>query len=366
MVALPTRRLEAWRYTDLRPLSEIAFSAPAPIAPPAELPDPGLPRLIFLNGRFDAEHSAPCPFLTGFARVVEASDHPMAQINAEHAQDGLTLAVPDGVDAGALLLISYADAAAPAAFHPRHRITLGRGAQLSLIEIAIGQGEYWQNAVFDIALHEQSGLRHYRLQNESAEAFHLTTLRAKIAQGAAYDGFSLITGARLSRTEFRPTLLGAQARAALHGALLLRGRQHADLTAVVAHDAPACTSRQVVKSVLDEHAHGVFQGRIEVARAAQKTDGYQLSQALLLAPGAEMDVKPELEIFADDVKCSHGATVGALDFEQLFYLRSRGIPEAQARGMLIRAFLADALAPAEHPAARTMFDYAIQSWWDGA
>ncbi len=118
-----------------------------------------------------------------------------------------------------------------------------------------------------------------------------------------------------------------------------------------------------MKSVLDGHARGVFQGRIEVARAAQKTDGYQMNQALLLSPDAEMDIKPELEIFADDVKCSHGATIGALDPEQIFYLRSRGIPEAQARSMLIRAFLTEALEPVTNEAAREMFEAAIEKWW---
>ena len=129
----------------------------------------------------------------------------------------------------------------------------------------------------------------------------------------------------------------------LNGAQLLSGPQHADFTTVVRHDAPPCTSRQTVKNVLAGRSHGVFQGRIEVARAAQKTDGYQMNQALLLSPDAEIDTKPELEIFADDVKCSHGATVGELDAEQLFYLRSRGIPDAEARAMLVRAFLAEAL-----------------------
>jgi Fe-S cluster assembly protein SufD len=364
MTALPSRKLEAWRYTDLRSLAAISFAEPAPVAVPDNLPDMGLPRIVFVNGNYEASHSTPPDFLEKFARVAEASDLPLALINAEQAHDGMTLAVPDGVDAGPILLVSYASGGDhPVALHPRHRITLGNGAKLTLIEIAIGEGIYWHNPVTDIALHENATLAHYRLQNEGIDAFHLATIRSKIAAGAAYESFSLVIGAKLSRAEFHATLMGPEASTHLNAAQLLGGHQHGDFTSIVAHDAPNCGSRQTVKSVLDDNARGVFQGRIEVARAAQKTDGYQMNQALLLSPGAEMDIKPELEIFADDVKCSHGATIGALDPEQIFYLRSRGIPEDQARAMLIRAFLTEALEPVTHAAAREMFETAIEKWW---
>jgi Fe-S cluster assembly protein SufD len=363
MTALPTRKLEAWRYTDLRALAAISFSEPMPAAAPADLPDLGIPRIVFVNGAYDETLSTPPAFCAGFAAVAEASSLPLAKINAEHARDGVTLTVPDGVDAGAVLLISYASAARPIAFHPRHRITLGKGAKLAVIEVAMGQGVYWHNPVSDIALHENATLAHYRLQDEGAEAFHLATIRAKIAAGAAYESFSAVIGAKLSRAEFHATLMGPGGKTHLNAAQLLGGHQHGDFTTIVTHDAPSCSSRQTVKSVLDGHARGVFQGRIEVARAAQKTDGYQMNQALLLSETAEIDIKPELEIFADDVKCSHGATIGALDPEQVFYVRSRGIPEDQARAMLIRAFLTEALEPVTHDAARALFETAIEAWW---
>ncbi|HQU04910.1 MAG TPA: Fe-S cluster assembly protein SufD [Acidocella sp.] len=261
------------------------------------------------------------------------------------------------------MLISYANAAEPIAFHPRHRIVLGTNATLTIIEVALGQGVYWHNPVTDITLQEGATLGHYRLQDESAEAFHLATIRADIAEKAAYESFSLVVGGKLSRAEFHTNLNGPNASTHLNAAQLLRGRQHADFTSVVGHKAPNCASRQTVKSVLFDHARGVFQGRIEVAQIAQKTDGYQMNQALLLSPHAEIDIKPELEIFADDVKCSHGATIGALDPEQIFYLRSRGIPEDQARAMLIRAFLTEALEPVTHEAARTFLEDAIETWW---
>ena len=169
------------------------------------------------------------------------------------------------------------------------------------------------------------------MQDEAATAFHVSTTYADIEAGATYDSFTLNLGARLSRTEVHAQLTGTGAAAHLNAAQLLAGSQHADFTSVVGHTAPGCTSRQTVKNVLAGRSRGVFQGKIEVARQAQKTDGYQMNQALLLSPFAEVDSKPELEIFADDVKCSHGATVGELDAEQMFYLRSRGVPDAEAR-----------------------------------
>jgi len=147
-------------------------------------------------------------------------------------------------------------------------------------------------------------------------------------------------------------------------AQLLTGNQHADFSSIVRHDAPNCTSRQTVKNVLNGRSRGVFQGRIEVARDAQKTDGYQMNQALLLSPDAEIDSKPELEIFADDVKCSHGATVGELDAEQLFYLRSRGVPEDAARAILVRAFLTGALDLVTDDAIRSELEQRVDAWWE--
>jgi Fe-S cluster assembly protein SufD len=184
-----------------------------------------------------------------------------------------------------------------------------------------------------------------------------------VQAGGFYDAFTLSLGARVSRAEFHARLAGPDAVVHLNAAQLLGGVQHGDVTTVVAHDAPRCASRQAVKNVLNGRARGVFQGRIEVDRVAQKTDGYQMSQALLLSPDAEIDCKPELQIFADDVKCSHGATIGELNAEQLFYLRTRGVPEAEARSMLVRAFLADALDAVTNEPAREFLEHAVDGWW---
>jgi Fe-S cluster assembly protein SufD len=217
--------------------------------------------------------------------------------------------------------------------------------------------------VLEIEVGEGARLVHLRVQDEADAAFHVSTVYADIAAAGVYDSFALALGGRLARMEVHARLGGAGGAAHLNAAQLFGGRQHGDFTTVVSHDAPSCASRQTVKNVLTGRARGVFQGRIDVARVAQKTDGYQMNQALLLSPQAEIDSKPQLQIYADDVKCSHGCTVGELNAEQLFYLRSRGIAAADARAMLVRAFLAEALDPVAHEPTRAMMEALIDGWW---
>lgn len=370
---LPTPRDEAWHYTNLRPLAGITFSEPlVPVDGAGDITDrlPTLdaPRLVFIDGRFQAAASRlpdVAEIRTGAPRTAAAAD-PLAALNAMLAEDGATITVAPGVDAGTLLLANLGTDlhGRAVSFHPRHTIRLGAGSRLTLLEFAAGDGAYLHNPVLDIALAEGATLIHLRLQDESPRAFHLSTLHAHLDAGATYDSFALNLGARLARMEAHCRLAGPGATAHLNAAQLLGDTQHGDFTTVVAHDAPGCASRQTVKNVLTDRAHGVFQGKIEVARAAQKTDGYQMNQALLLSPEAEMNSKPQLEIYADDVKCSHGATVGALDPDQAFYLRSRGIPEAEARAILVRAFLAEALDPIAHDDGRAWLEAAVSAWWD--
>lgn len=363
MVALPTKKLEAWRYTDLRPLSAVTFGAPPAAAATPDLPDLPFPRFVFLNGVLNPALSSGFAYAKPFVPVEGQGTQPMALINADYAQDGINIEIPAGQDAGELLLISRSDGITPFAFHPRHRVKLGQGATFALIELNQGEGTYWQNAVFEVEVAEGAKFQHFRLQEESVEAFNTTTIYADIEGQGSYEHFTLTLGARISRTEIEANLLGQNALAHLNAAQLLGGTQHGDFTTIIRHKAPNCPSRQTVKSVLAGKAHAVFQGKIEVDQIAQKTDGYQMSQALLLSPEAEMDIKPELQIFADDVKCSHGATIGALDEEQVFYLRSRGIPEAEARQILIRAFLEEALEPVTHDASKALFEEVLESWW---
>ncbi len=374
-MGLPGRRDEAWKYTNLRPLTEAAFHEPlSPVADGQTIER--LPRLapsclVFLDGRYRADLSEPPPGFASFAErsvfgdLPGAADHPMVALNTMLAEDGVVLDVPAQSDAGTIQLASFATATPGRAtgFHPRHVIHLGRGAHLTLIETAQGEGTYLHNAVFELRLEQGASLSLVRLQDELPAAFHFSTALADIETGAHLESFVLALGARLARTEIRARLIGPDGSVHLGAAQLLAGTQTADVTTVVRHEAPGCASRQAVKNVLTGRSRGVFQGRIEVAKAAQKTDGYQMSQALLLSPDAEVDTKPELEIFADDVKCSHGATVGELDPGQLFYLRTRGIPEAEARAILVRAFLAEALEAVANEPARHAMEEAVEQWW---
>jgi len=346
------RRIEAWKYTSLRPVAETNFrreTAPRHEAETilAGLPLLDTPRIVFVDGEFRDDLSAQlpvpvmpgaaCPRMEGapastpsFARFADQPDfgtltwpdrEPMVALNTMLVEDGAALHVPAGQDGGIVQLISIVTSDAD--FHPRHSINLGENARLTLVEISAGQGTYLLNTVAEIHVADGAALTHIRLQDEALTAFHVSTTYADVQAGGTYDSFTLNIGARLSRTEVHAQLSGSGAAAHLNAAQLLAGSQHADFTSIVGHTAPSCQSRQTVKNVLAGRSRGVFQGRIEVARAAQKTDGYQMNQALLLSPQAEIDTKPELEIFADDVKCSHGATVGELDANQLFYLRSR-------------------------------------------
>jgi Fe-S cluster assembly protein SufD len=361
------RREEAWKYTSLRPVADASFQEVSRAFDGRHLPHIEAPRIVFVDGAFRADVShlpAAIEFsqFEAFGGLARPDREPLVALNTMLAEDGAVLHVPDGVDAGLVVLVSVSNDRA--AFHPRHAIRMGQGAQLTLLELSVGDGVYLHNPVTEISVAEDALLTHVRLQNEAAGAFHLATVYAEVAGEGTYDSFVLNLGGRLVRTEAHVRFTGPKGVAHLNGAQLLRGSQHADFTTVVQHDAPACSSRQTVKHVLAGRSQGVFQGRIEVARVAQKTDGYQMNQALLLSPDAEIDTKPELEIFADDVKCSHGATVGELDAEQLFYLRSRGIPDAEARSMLVRAFLAEALDAVTDETARGVLDRAVEGWWE--
>lgn len=382
---LPTRRMEAWKYTDLRALAEAGFGeslssvSDSPALPPAHAA--GV-RAVFVDGRFrpDLSTLGDLPYAIGsvaealpqlegrIGGVALAADLPMVALNAMLFEDGLLLTVPEGVAGGVLDLLSLASGGArPEAFHPRHLIRLEKGASLTLIETMIGPergGISLHNPVYEIEVAEGATLVHARLNQEGRQGFHLSTAQARVAAGGTYDNFTLNAGARLTRNEIHIALEGPGAAAHMNGAQLLAQGQHADTTTFLDHAAPGCASRQTYKTVLAGKSRGVFQGKILVRQAAQKTDGYQMNQALLLSPDAEMDSKPQLEIYADDVKCSHGATVGELDHGQLFYLRSRGVPEAQARSLLIQAFLQEAVEGVTDETARAALGEAVAGWWE--
>jgi len=376
----PRRRTEAWKYTDLAPLAQLGL-ATRRVADPLRLLErvdlggtalAATPRLVFVNGVVD---DALTRLPDGMAldcqdtreRLARPESQPMAALNLMLNERTMRLHVPPGRDCGRLVVVMLGEggpAAEAAHAHPSLALHLGEGARLSLLEVAHGSGVYVNNPLLEVSLRPRAHLTHVLLQDEGPEALHFSTVYASVAAGASYDSFTLGLGASLARHEVHATLEGEDGEVQVNGAQWLGGSQQGDLTSVIAHRAPACRSRQTVKNVLDERAHAVFQGRIEVARIAQKTDGYQMNQALLLSERAAIDSKPELEIYADDVKCSHGATVGALDEEQLFYLRSRGVPQAQARAMLVRAFLSEGLALIDDEVLRGVLEAAVERRWE--
>jgi len=389
----PTRKAEAWRYTDLRDLARLPFAA-APAARvgidrlPSVLPNALRgPRLVFVDGAFREELSTlgalPAGVtITGLASALASTPEriephlglvrpseatPLAALNTAMAADGAYVHLAPGaaLDLPIELLFLGVGGEVPTAHHPRILIVAEAGSEATVVEHHAGLGGvYFSNVVAEIVAGPGARLHHYKLQAEGPEAFHVATTTLSLDRDAAYDGFVLTQGARLSRSELRPWLGAGGVECRLSGAYMVAGRQHADHTSVIDHASAHCTSRQVYHGIIDDQARAVFQGRINVHPDSQKTDGYQLNRALLLSDQAEIDSKPELEIFADDVKCSHGATVGDLDENQIFYLRARGIDRPTARNLLIAGFLTEAVEEIRVEAVRDGFAEAVRSWLD--
>jgi Fe-S cluster assembly protein SufD len=365
--AVPKRRDEAWRFTDLRTLEKSLFP---PARPGAAVPDAALAayrtgepaqRVVLVNGRVVASEGAHVATLRDRLDLVRDSDElgPFATLNTAFVEDGVVVTLPEG--ASARIEVLHWGAAEAEGAYARVIVELGAGAEATLVESFAGTGAYFGNTVASIRLGAKARLRHVKLQDEAAEAVHLGAVKVDVGPGAAYDAFILMLGARLSRHDL-VACLAEEAQCVVNGAYLLRGQQEATIATFIDHAAPAARTGEVVKGVVDDRAHGVFQGKIRVRPDAQKTDAHQLNRNLLLSPRAAVDTKPELEIHADDVKCSHGATVGDLDEAQLFYLRARGIPEAEARRMLIEAFAIEAVELVGDAPARAYLERHLGRW----
>jgi Fe-S cluster assembly protein SufD len=392
----PTQRDESWHYTSLTPLLGTEFSADAAPMPVDRARLPGLlqgreaqHRLVFVNGALRADLSAPGTLPAGVelsglvaaaqqrpalleagnVLATELAARPLAALNAALLGDGFVLRLADGVVLDAPLEILWIGTGAerPPLYHPRNAIVLGAGAHATVVEHHVGLciGSYFSNSVTEITLGRGAVLRHCKVQDEARESFHLALTAARLAEAAQFDSFVFSLGSRLARNEIEVRLEGARAHCRLNGAYLARGDQHLDHTTVIDHAAPETTSKELYKGVLDGRARGVFQGKIVVRRGAQKADGQQLSRALLLSDRAEIDAKPELEILADDVKCGHGATVGELDAAALFYLRSRGIPEIEARRILIEAFVGEVIGSVALSGMRMSLERNLERWMAG-
>ncbi|MEX1083503.1 MAG: Fe-S cluster assembly protein SufD, partial [Xanthobacteraceae bacterium] len=238
------------------------------------------------------------------------------------------------------------------------------GARAMLIESHEGgaDADYQVNAALELVVRDKAHVDHVKLIGEGAKALHVSTLMATVGAHARFNTFSFTTGGAAVRNQMFLLLAGEETVAGSRGVNLLKGRQHADNTLIVDHAVPGCQSRELFKSVLDGDSHGIFQGKIVVRPGAQKTDAKMMTQALLLSERAEAANKPELEIFADDVQCGHGATAGALDQNLLFYLRARGIPKKEAEALLIQSFVGEAIEGIEHAGLREVLMEAVTAW----
>jgi Fe-S cluster assembly protein SufD len=359
LLELPSSRDESWRWSDLSALPELLDRQPSGTVPEAlpwiDCANEG-PRLLFVDGRLAAEQSNLGTIEIG-AIEAEPADHALARLVG---REGWKLRLGTGHAPQGLVQIVHVSTGG--ADHLPGEIELDVDAQASVVETFIGEG--WTNRLTQIRLFRGARLMLSRRLLGQGGYVSLTD-RATVGEGASLTVTTLAAGEADSRLDGRVVLAGRAAFAEAGGALLARGRQRHDANLVIRHEQPSGVSRQVWRSVADEQATCSVAARVEVARAAQKTDGEQSLKALLLARTATINAKPELEIFADDVKCAHGATVGELDRNALFYLASRGIPIAEAKALLTQAFVADAIERVGEEAVREAFHADAVAWLSG-
>ena len=391
---LPHRRLEDWRYTDLARALEKAALSPAPQPRGAvTLPDAaarpsiaafhGIDRhvAVFVNGRLQSDLASELPHGVTLVPLAEALGEPWARplvetkvaaqagnviaLNTALMRDGLGLHVAQGVKLDKPLHLIFL-ATDDGASHVRVLVRLEEGAEATIFETHVDAGarSYFVDQVTDVSLASGATLAHVKIQDEGAEAIHLASLTAELGAAARLSSFSLTLGAKLSRSQSFVTFKGEGGEAHVNGATALAGSQHGDHFCMMDHAVPECASSTLFKTVLDGASTGVFQGNVMVRPDAQKTDGRQMSNALLLSRDASMNAKPELEIYADDVQCAHGSTIGELNRDAIFFLRARGIDEHMARQLLISAFLDESFETVPHEAARDDLRALAAGWFE--
>ena len=386
---LPHRRIEEWKYTDVR----AALREAAPLAAPPDAkaiaaaraldPLPGVEarRIVLVNGSFvgglsDVKILEKGLAIRSLAAALAKGDLPVRfgtlapdgydalfALNTAFLNDGVIIEIaPGAVIERPIHVMHVFVGDTPGATFARVFMSIGKGARATLVESFVGSGKTHQgNSASEFILDEAGALLAVRADIEDA-GWRYASVLAEIGKNARLNTFALTTGAALSRNALTVRFQGEKADATLAGATLLRGRQHSDTSLVVDHAAPGGTSRELFKSALDDESRGVFQGRIVVRPGAQKTDARMLTGALLLGEAAEADNKPELEIFADDVQCGHGATAGALDENLLFYLRARGIPLKEAEALMVESFVGAPLETIAHEGIREALAERVRAW----
>jgi Fe-S cluster assembly protein SufD len=390
-LGLPTTRDEEWRFTSVAPIAETRFALPRDGAGGIGPEDVGAfqwagertATLVFVNGHYAAHLSTPGREGRGvvidtlaasvargaadverqFGRGVGSGGHAFTALNTAFAADGAMVAVPDGVVVDAPIHLLFLSTGRETMAHPRVLIDMGANSQATVVETyrALGAERSLTNAVTEIAAGEGAVLQHYRVQAEADTAFHVGGIYARAAKSASLACWSIGLGGALTRNDVVAVLDGEGASCTLNGVYVVDGTRVADNHTAIDHAQPHCSSREVYKGVLDGRSRAVFNGKIIVRPDAQKTDAKQTNRALLLSEDARINTKPQLEIFANDVKCTHGAAVGQVDDEAIFYLRARGLDERQARRLLIRAFAGDVLGQIPLEPLRAHFERAFAS-----
>ncbi|HEX7924350.1 MAG TPA: Fe-S cluster assembly protein SufD [Bradyrhizobium sp.] len=392
-LGLPHRRIEDWKYTDLRALMrEVLPLAPAPDAAALNRAAAavklraidGVRRLVLVDGAFAPDLSDLGDLDKGLSirplrEVLDAGDgalstqafatdtsNAMLALNGAMATDGVVIEIANGtVLAQPLHIVHVASGTAPASMFTRSLLRLGRDTGVTLVESYLagdGAKAYQTHDGLIVAIGDNARLDHVRLVEDSIDAFNISSATVSLGAHAHFNTFGLTSGGHVSRYQLTVTCAGEGSNVETNGVNLINGTQHADTTLFMDHAVPHCASREIFRAVVDDRAHSVFQGRIIVRPDAQKTDAKMMTRALLLSDDAEADNKPELEIFADDVTCGHGATTGALDESLLFYMRARGLPEKEAQALLIQAFVGEAIETIASDALREVAIATAQRW----
>jgi Fe-S cluster assembly protein SufD len=367
----PTTRDEEFRFTNVAPIADRGFETGLPGGPAIEslLRAAGIPgldahRLVFVNGRVSPALSSAGVKHDGvrlmslseavrtegdlvegsLGRAIKFETLGFTALNTALWDDGaLVLVAPGAVVDRPIHLVHLTDASAPLMSHPRTLVVVGRHGQAHVIESYAGAAgqSYFTNALTEIVGGEASSIEYCRVQREGLEAFHVSSTHVHLSRAAVFASENIVLGGALVRNDVNAVLDAEGINCTLNGLYLVDGSRLVDNHTAIDHAKPHCESHELYKGILDDRGRGVFNGKIYVRQDAQKTDAKQTNQVLLLSDEATINTKPQLEIFADDVKCTHGATVGQLSAEQLFYLRARGIGEAQARAILLHAFASD-------------------------
>jgi len=370
-LGFPTNRHEEWRYTNISPILKANFkpilSVHSAVVTKADVERFAFGtrhRLVFVNGFFSKElstddalpHGAFCGSLANalrsnhtvahqhLGRYAKYDDNSFSALNTAFLRDGAFIFIPDGaVIEDSIHLLFIAAGSEPALISPRNLIVIGKNSQVSIVEsyVAVTRETYFTNVVTEIVAGDHSILEHDKLQDEAREAFHIASIHAYQCAQTNFTSNSIALGGSIVRNNVTAILDAEGSETTLNGLSLATGTQLIDNHTTIDHAKAHCASHELYKSILDGKSRGVFNGKIFVRKDAQKTDAKQTNKTLLLSDNATIDTKPQLEIFADDVKCTHGATVGQLESEQVFYLRSRGIDEITARDILTFAFASD-------------------------